>query len=290
LQATPNKPSLGRTLLVLGRVSNLPTVWSNCIAGWWLGGGGEVQPLVLLCAGAGLLYTGGMYLNDACDSRFDALHRSGRPIPSGAIQRRTVWILSCVLLGIGALLLALLGKTTALIALGLLGCIIFYDAVHKKTILSPVVMAGCRFLLYLVAASTASAGINNATLWSAVALAAYVIGLSYLARKESSHARINPWSLLFLLTPVLIACLLDDINQNFKVVVLSVIFLAWIVWCLRPLLARKAGAIGQTVSGLLAGIVCLDLLAVHGIPGLMPLVFVFLFGSALLLQRTIPAT
>jgi hypothetical protein len=30
-----------RTLLVLGRVSNLPTVWSNCLAGWWLGGGGN---------------------------------------------------------------------------------------------------------------------------------------------------------------------------------------------------------------------------------------------------------
>jgi 4-hydroxybenzoate polyprenyltransferase len=241
-----------------------------------------------LCAGASLIYTGGMYLNDACDSHFDALHRSGRPIPSGAIQRRTVWILSCVLLGIGALLLVLLGKTTALITLGLLGCIIFYDVVHKKTILSPVVMAGCRFLLYLVAASAASAGINKATLWSAVALAAYVIGLSYLARKESSHARINPWSLLFLLTPVLIACLMDDLN--FKVVMLSVIFLAWIAWCLRPILARKTGAIGQTVSGLLAGIVLLDLLAVQGGPGLMPLVFIFLFGSALLFQRAIPAT
>ena len=28
-------------LLVLGRASNLPTVWSNCFAGWFLGGGGE---------------------------------------------------------------------------------------------------------------------------------------------------------------------------------------------------------------------------------------------------------
>ena len=28
-------------LLILGRVSNLPTVWWNCFAGWLLGGGGS---------------------------------------------------------------------------------------------------------------------------------------------------------------------------------------------------------------------------------------------------------
>ena len=35
-----DKPPLLRTLLILGRVSNLPTVWSNCLAGWLLDGGG----------------------------------------------------------------------------------------------------------------------------------------------------------------------------------------------------------------------------------------------------------
>ena len=41
-----------RTLLVLGRVSNLPTVWSNCFAGWLLAGGGlwpETMPSPLAC-------------------------------------------------------------------------------------------------------------------------------------------------------------------------------------------------------------------------------------------------
>ena len=31
--------SLGRALLVLGRVSNLPTIWSNCLCGWLIGVG-----------------------------------------------------------------------------------------------------------------------------------------------------------------------------------------------------------------------------------------------------------
>src|SRR5271169_3469961 len=80
-----------RTLLVLGRVSNLPTVWSNCLAGWWLGGGGNLGKLPLLFFGVSALYTGGMFLNDALDVEFDRQRRASRPIPSGRISVDTVW-------------------------------------------------------------------------------------------------------------------------------------------------------------------------------------------------------
>ena len=81
-----------RTLLVLGEgTSNLPTVWSNCLAGWWLGGGENARNLAPLLTGATLLYVGGMFLNDAFDANFDAIHRRDRPIPSGAIAVDTVW-------------------------------------------------------------------------------------------------------------------------------------------------------------------------------------------------------
>src|SRR5256885_13326506 len=73
--------SLLRTLLILGRISNLPTVWSNCLAGWWLGGGGNSHKLPWLFCGVTLLYIGGMFLNDAFDADFDRAHRQGRPIP-----------------------------------------------------------------------------------------------------------------------------------------------------------------------------------------------------------------
>src|SRR5881392_1903166 len=65
-----------RTLLVLGRVSNLPTVWSNCLAGWLLGGGGRWALLAWACVGTSLLYVAGMFLNDAFDFNFDRQHRS----------------------------------------------------------------------------------------------------------------------------------------------------------------------------------------------------------------------
>ena len=132
------KPPLLRTLLILGRVSNLPTVWSNCLAGWLLGGGGEWLVFAILCSGASLLYIGGMFLNDACDVRFDKQHRTERPIPSGAISERTVLILSSMLLASGAGQLAALGTTTALVTFGLFACIIIYDLVHKRTVLAPL--------------------------------------------------------------------------------------------------------------------------------------------------------
>src|SRR3954452_796413 len=87
-----SRAPLWRTLLVLGRVSNLPTVWSNCLAAWLLGGGGKNwDRFALVCSGATLLYIGGMYLNDAFDANFDAQHRRERPIPSGRIPLGWVW-------------------------------------------------------------------------------------------------------------------------------------------------------------------------------------------------------
>src|SRR5437667_4105560 len=171
-----------RTLLILGRVSNLPTVWSNCMAGWFLGGGGTVWILVVICLGTSCLYLGGMFLNDAFDVEFDREFRRERPIPCGQITLDEVWRWGFGWLGAGAVVLTSLGKTTGALGLTLLVCITVHDAVHKHFGLSPVLMAACRFLLYLVAASAAARGVTGLAVWSAFALAAYIIGLSHLAR------------------------------------------------------------------------------------------------------------
>src|SRR5882672_8965424 len=110
--AKSNSTSFLRALLVLGRASNLPTVWSNCLAGWLLGGAGDPKTFALVSVGASCLYTGGMYLNDAVDAPFDTQYRRERPIPSGAIQPQTVWLLSAGWLAAGIFLLAMIGRTT----------------------------------------------------------------------------------------------------------------------------------------------------------------------------------
>src|ERR1700761_678047 len=98
-----------RTLLVLARGSNLPTVWSNCLAGWWLTGGHNYWKLPFLLLGVSALYTAGMFLNDAFDADFDRQRRPERPIPSGKIDAGTVWRTGFGLLLAGFILLVPLG-------------------------------------------------------------------------------------------------------------------------------------------------------------------------------------
>src|SRR6266498_4494191 len=97
IQTTP----YWRTLLILGRVSNLPTVWSNCLAGWLLGGGGSGWKFFLLSLGGTCLYVGGLFLNDAFDVEFDRQYRKERPLPAGQISLDEVWRWGFGSLGVG---------------------------------------------------------------------------------------------------------------------------------------------------------------------------------------------
>lgn len=279
-----------RTLLILGRTSNLPTVWSNCLAGWLLGGGGDLNKLILLAAGATLMYLGGMFLNDAFDVEFDRLHRVERPIPSGAISLSAVWQWGLGLLISGALLLIFLGKTTAALAVCLMMWILLYDAVHKLVVFSPVIMAMCRLFLYLVAASTGALGVTGLAIWGSVVLAAYIVGLSYIARRESTEGVIQYWPCLFLVAPVVLAAIINDDVARQGGWLRSAVLVLWIVHCLRTTFWSSDRNVGRTVGGLLAGIVLVDWLAVADAPPELGMVFILLFVSALLFQRLVPAT
>ena len=287
---TPETTKYLRTLLVLGRVSNLPTVWSNCLAGWLLSGGGRVGSLFLLTLGATALYIGGMYLNDAFDVEFDRLNRKERPIPSGAISVGDVWGYGLSWLGLGLALVYFFNTTTFTLAVALLLSILLYDAIHKAIPFSPVIMAACRFFLFLMAASVGQNGVTGLAVWMALALALYIVGLSYVARSESNRRPIRFWPCLCLLAPLFLAWLVNEGDFRKQSLLLSVILLLWILRCLSHTFLSQDKNIGRTVSGLLAGIVLVDLLACTGLGAVWPLVFASLFVSALLFQRYIPAT
>ena len=86
-------PSLS-TLLRLGRISNVPTVWTNALAGSVIAGGGQrPDQIALILIAMTAFYVGGMYLNDFFDRAIDARDRPGRPIHAGEIRAATVsWI------------------------------------------------------------------------------------------------------------------------------------------------------------------------------------------------------
>jgi len=317
-----------RTLLVLGRISNLPSVWTNCLAGWLLAGGGDWARFAWLCAGATLVYVGGMFLNDACDAAFDTQHRRERPIPAGAISRQAVggwsalllvagtacdaafdtqhrrerpipagaisrqavWRWSALLLVAGTGSLGWLGREPAILALQLLACVVLYDVFHKQLDWSPVLMAACRFFLVLTAAASGAQGVDGLAIWSAAVLACYIIGLSYLARRESAPGLIRYWPLGLLAAPLVLAFIVNDGFFREKAMVASAMVALWVLRCLRPTFWQSPPNIGKTVSGLLAGICLVDLLAVADQPPQVGVCFFACFGLALLCQRFVPAT
>ena len=277
-----------RPFLVLARVSNLPTVWSNCLAAWLLAGGRSWSRFILVGLGATLLYTGGMFLNDAFDQDFDRRYRPERPIVSGLVSPKTVWALSLAWLGIGWAIFLWLGTASAAMAFLLVAAIVLYDWMHKRTVLSPVLMACCRFLLYLLAGVAAGGGRDTALLWCAGALAAYIVGLSYLARGESTGLRFCRWTLVLLFVPAVVALFLPTSIRTLTFVTVAAVQVGWTLWCLWKEKSGMLLALPRGVAGLLAGIAFVDWLAVAGYGSAGA--FLLLFGAALTLQRVAPAT
>jgi hypothetical protein len=280
-----------RTLLILGRVSNLPTVWSNCLAGWWLSGGGNYWKLLLLLFGTSALYTGGMFLNDAFDVDFDRQRRPTRPIPSGAITEDLVWIYGWGWLALGVILLILCGIWAGVLAVVLAVCIVFYDAVHKVITASPWLMGFCRFWVYVIAGTTGQFGFNGWPIWCGAALAFYIVGLSYVARRESFRGPVPYWPLIFLAVPVILAMMMDTNAARLPAIFMSVVLMCWVIRCVRTVFFGGEMMVARIVSGLLAGIIFVDWVAVAPMcPPPLAILFVVLFAGTLVLQRFIPAT
>jgi hypothetical protein len=282
-----------RTLLTLGRVSNLPTVWSNLIAGavfaeavW------NLPVLAATLAGGSFIYIGGMYLNDYCDAAFDTEHCPARPIPAGKITRKAVGTLALVWFLLGFACLAPLGWPVALLALILIAAVIVYDIHHKGVAWAPALMGFCRFLLYPLAALAVPDRVDwTVVISDAAALGLYVSGITYLARGESRPGKTARWALVLLLAPLVIPCALG--MPNYLVVpwlAAATLLPAWMAWLLIPLWRKTNPSIGRVVAGLLAGIVFVDFLAITPVLGWQSGWLLILFALALLLQRFVPAT
>jgi 4-hydroxybenzoate polyprenyltransferase len=182
-----------RTALRLGRVSNLPTVWTNVMAGLALNGG-ALDPGVILLVGlaTSLFYVAGMFLNDAFDWRWDAKHRPERPIPSGEISARTVFAAGFAMMAAGLALLALApGRPAPLLGgLGLGACILLYDLSHKNNPLAPVVMGLCRVAVYVIAAFAGGPRLATAVYVGGGLQLAYLVALTLVARHEHRNPRL----------------------------------------------------------------------------------------------------
>ncbi len=282
-----------RTLLILGRVSNLPTVWSNLLAGIVFAESvGNLPALAATLAGGSFIYIGGMYLNDFCDAGFDAQYCPERPIPAGKISRPTVGGLAFLWFVLGFACLAPLGWSAAGFSLVLIAAVVAYDFRHKGVVWAPALMGFCRFLLYFLAPSISPGRVGWTVVGTdAAALGLYVAGITYLARGESRPGKRVRWAVLLLLAPVVLPIISGLPKDLFlQWLFASALLLGWMAWLLVPLWRKTKPSIGRVVGGLLAGIVLVDIVAITPVIGFEAALFLPLFLLALLLQRIIPAT
>jgi len=199
-----------RTYLTLLRVSNLPTVWSNVLAAVLLSGAPfSWAPFLTLLVALSLLYSGGMALNDLCDAAVDRVQRPDRPIPAGRIGLGKVQLLTALLFVCALALLGTLphgaGGAGAGVLLTLV--IVAYDLYHKGNPWSVLLMAGCRFMVFLVAGFGVAGRLACAVVTLGLIQFGYITLVSLVARYENRRAGGFPFPLI----PLLLAgiCLVD---------------------------------------------------------------------------------
>ncbi|MET0339499.1 MAG: UbiA family prenyltransferase [Polyangiales bacterium] len=281
-----------RAALRLGRVSNLPTVWSNVLAGVALAGwtGTSGVELVWLCGAMSLLYVGGMYLNDFCDAEIDARERAERPIPKGEATGREVLAWGCGMLAAGVGLAFLSGMPSGVAAVATVFVIVLYDLVHKRTLLAPALMAGCRVGVYWTAALSLAAPKTELVALGAAVLFAYVMGLTYAAAKENSTALVRYGPLLGLWAPALLAGPWLGASPLGLVVLFG--FGVWVLRAIRLVRTREPRFIRQGIAALIAGMSLVDALwlALYTPHAAFALCAVVAFGATLALQRVVAGT
>jgi hypothetical protein len=286
------------TALKLGRISNLPTVWTNVGVGVALSGGAlALGPFAALVVALSLFYVGGMFLNDAYDREFDSRHRPDRPIPSGQVSAVQVFGFGYGMLAIGLAIVtgvawsavgpAVWRAVISGAALG--GAIVLYDAWHKQNPLSPLVMGSCRVLVYVTAAVSVTGSLGANVPWAAGALLCHLIGVTYLAKQEHLDRVGSLWPLGFLGAPLVYGASLapEHTLALFYVAVLAAID----AFALHRFRRRGRGDVPRAVITLLAGICVLDAMALagHGFSALSVLAFAG-FGLTLALQRWVAGT
>lgn len=186
-----------RAWLQLLRVPNLFTVPGDPLAGFLLAWDGkrELKSAAFAVAVGLCFYGAGLLLNDLCDLAEDCAERPQRPLPSGAVKPRSVWIV-CIALALVAGCVASLGGQRALMTALLLTAVIgLYNSYAKKiAVLGPCLMGACRGLNVLLGASFAGRFTPSALLAAGV-IACYIAAVTNLARNETRQTSAAPSAL-----------------------------------------------------------------------------------------------
>ena len=264
-----------RALLELLRLPNVFTAMADVLMGFLFVrqafGRGAGWTLGLLIASSSSLYMAGMALNDVFDYAIDAVERPERPLPSRRIGLGTARWLGWMLLFGGvvlALIAAMVGGQfrTAVVAVLLAGCIVFYDAWLKRTPLGPLAMGACRTLNVLLGMSVFGGAWQTAHWLVAAAIGTYIVGVTWLARTEARRSNrlhllgatlvmlvgIGLLAGLLKVTEVLVPVLQFDPSRWYMVMTVLAVLIGWRVMqaIVDPSPAMVKNAVRQSILSL----------------------------------------
>ncbi|MGJ8634202.1 MAG: UbiA family prenyltransferase [Luteolibacter sp.] len=247
-------------LMATGRIANVPSVVSNLGVGVLLGfagSGGEFQwPWLLMVAGV-CFYVGGNFLNDYTDREWDAEKRPERALPRGLFSP-PLYLWTAGLLGVVGLGLAILyGLEAVLVSSFLVGVIVWYTLIHKRTGFSVLPMGLCRASLPVLGFVAMRGGFQGVVFFPAGALLLYIVALSLSARWESRGdiPEEKKWQARGLLVGAgVLAALLPMLMSPVSGWVGFLPFLLWLLLCLT----KYRAPVPAHVSALLAGIPLVD--------------------------------
>jgi 4-hydroxybenzoate polyprenyltransferase len=259
---TASTPAVGvrRTaadLAALVRLPNLFTAPPDVVAGATLAVavGGAVDPLPVagLCVASAALYAGGTTLNDVADVAEDARERPERPIPSGAVSRRTAAVVGAGFLGAGVVVAAVAGGVaSAATAVALAAVVGLYDLVLKGGPAGPLAMGAARGLNVALGLSAAGRLVLDPRVVAVpVVLGTYVAALTWMAESETGDADRTPVAVTAA-TAVLLAAVVTTVVGTLAGVtagaLAAVVGLGFVAWVGRPLVGAYADPTPETIG------------------------------------------
>lgn len=265
--------------LQLARLPNAFTSPTNVVAGYL-----AVTPiselnyvnLGILMASSMLFYVSGVVFNDYFDIEVDRKERPSRPLPSGAISKKTTIQIAIVLMVSAITLAFFVSWSSFVIALFLASMIIGYNYKLKNNkIFSPLTMGGTRFLNVIIGASPAllSFQSNLSGLgFVASSVFAYVVVITLFSKKELSGIKSKKHTIVLfsIIYTIIAAVTIVTFLGLFKTWSLVILVPYTIIMSLifKQALVGDASSIQRVIKNMVISIIILDSVFVSGIAGL----------------------
>ena len=286
--------------LLLIRLPNVFTTPSNILAGYFAAvtiAEADIAHLIALMVSSGLLYVGGIVLNDYFDVEIDKRERPSRPLPSGNISKRHALAIAMIALLIANTIALVVGPISLAVSLVLTFTIIAYDYRLKHGILGPFAMGGARFLNVILGASPVLLYINNHSYAivgaAAASLFLYIVVITILSKKEAGNERPNSTIASLIVFGVIsaIAALGLVLQLQLAFLLNLSIFAAVTIVTFKQHLWKESPSVQKAVRNMVISIIIIDSVFVTGTAGLpYGLATLLLIAPAVVLAKKLYVT